>query len=88
VPGGPQRNVIDVIQRGSDAGKEPGTEPEERWRGIERELAAISGDPAQQTLDDAEGIAVRQRRRVREKSVKQVRRIGLWAVSDRLGKMS
>ena len=38
------RDVVDLVERGPDAGEEPGAEPDERRNGVQRDLAPVPGD--------------------------------------------
>src|SRR6476661_2451793 len=52
--------VVDLVERGPDAGEETGAEPDEGGHRHERDLAAALGDAGKDALDQGEGIGARR----------------------------
>ena len=56
----PHAHVVHLVERGADAGEEPGAEPEEGRHRVERELAAVLRDPAEDLFEEEERVPARR----------------------------
>ena len=80
-------HVVNVVERGPDAGEQAGAEPQEGRRCVERQLPPVLDDPGQQPLHNAEGFT--SRRGVgRQEALKEKNGVDRRPLGDRLGQVS